>query len=139
MLVPSTAVMRLRRCSDDDRHGLAPPQGNRDAIDTHRDGIAADQTLMQDFDGGALNETELDQPALEVLDRPTGGDVAQLNGPDATSESELSATQRASQSSACTVFFVGHKPCFGALLRPWRMVPFLPIGRQRQLKAPKPP
>ena len=51
---------------DNDGHGLATADRDRDVVDPDGDRIAADQALVQDLDPGALDEAELDQPALEL-------------------------------------------------------------------------
>jgi len=60
-------------------HRLPAAQADRGMGDTHRDGIAAEQALVQDFDVGAFDEPQLDQPALEfgrghARDDPPCGD-----------------------------------------------------------------
>ena len=50
---------------DNDRHGLAPADGDRDVLDANRDRIASDDALVQHLDPGAFDEAEFDQAAFE--------------------------------------------------------------------------
>ena len=42
-----------------------PPQGDPHVVHLHGDGIAAEQALVQQFDTGALDETQLQQASLQ--------------------------------------------------------------------------
>ena len=48
--------------------------------DTHGDGIAAEQALMQDFDVGAFDEAQLDQPPLQLGRGHACGDTPRGDG-----------------------------------------------------------
>jgi hypothetical protein len=52
----------------------------------HCDGIAAEQTLVEDLDIGAFHEAQFKQTALEFGGRQACGDTASGNGEDAASE-----------------------------------------------------
>src|SRR5881394_3194507 len=54
-------------------HGLAAAQRDRRGRHPDRDRITAEQALVQQLDRGALDEAELDQPALELRRRQAGG------------------------------------------------------------------
>ncbi len=48
---------------------------DRGVGDAHGDGIAAEQALVQHLDVGALDEAQLDQPALQFRGRHACGDA----------------------------------------------------------------
>src|SRR5262245_2878983 len=129
---PQPRSSRLRLWSDDDRHGLTSPQRNRDAIDADRDGVAAEQTFMQDFDRSTLDETEFDQSAFKIFGGLTGHAVTRLNCLDAALESQVHGTQGACRWRVYTVFVVDH-----GQRQPWRMSPLWRLGWSRSTGSTK--
>lgn len=62
---------RLDLRTHEDRHRFTTAQPDGRVGDTHGNGIAAEQALMQKLDSGAFDEAQLNQAAFEFFGRQT--------------------------------------------------------------------
>ena len=77
----------------DDGHRFAAPQRHRCIVDPHRDRVAAEPALMQNFDAGAFDEAKLQQAAFQLLRRQAELVRADVNRVDMAAETALRLSQ----------------------------------------------
>src|SRR5665647_214306 len=91
-----------------DRHRLAPAQRHGGIVDAHRNGVAPESPLVQDFNGGALGKAEFDQAPLQLARGQSGGLVADIDGIDPPAEPARGMPQRRSRGWLGGVTVAGH-------------------------------
>jgi hypothetical protein len=79
---------------DEDRGRLAAAQRHRRFIYPNRDRVAAKQSLMQDFDPGAFDKPEFDQPPLELGGRKAMVIPLDANRPNPPGHSDGGSAER---------------------------------------------